>query len=85
MSVSPNSSGQGSSASAFAITPSDTVDLTYPTRAIYVGVGGNLAVIMGDDSAAVTLVGVIAGKIYPFAVKRVMVTNTTATTLVGIR
>lgn len=85
MSVSPNSSGQGSSASAFAITPSDTVDLTYPTRAIYVGVGGNLAVIMGDDSTAITFLGVVTGGFYPIAVDRVMATNTTATNLIGLR
>jgi hypothetical protein len=85
MPASPNSVGVGSSASAFAITPSDTVDLTYLTRAIFVGVGGNLAVILNDDTAAVTLVGVVAGGFYPLAVKRVMATNTTATTMIGLR
>lgn len=85
MSVSPNSSGQGSSASAFAITPSDTVDLTYPTRAIYVGVGGNLEVILNDDTVAVVLLGVVTGGFYPLAIKRVKAGSTTATNLIGIR
>jgi hypothetical protein len=85
MAATPNSIGQGSSASAFAITPSDTVDLTYPTRAIYVGVGGNLEVILTDDTIAVILLGVVTGGFYPLSIKRVKAGSTTATNLIGLR
>lgn len=79
------SSGLDSPAGAgSAITPSDGTDLTVATRAIYVGTGGNLRVIMisGED---VTLTNVVAGMIYPLRVRRVMATGTTAAALAGLR
>jgi len=71
---------------ALAVTPSDTVDLTLgPTRGIYGGgTACNLAVILADDTAAVTLAGVAAGAFMPLRVKRVMATNTTCTGIVGL-
>lgn len=80
----PNSSGESPSASAFAITPSDSVDLTKAIRGIYIGGAGNLSVILEDDSVEVTLTGVVAGSIYPLRAKRVRSTGTTATSLIGL-
>lgn len=80
----PNSSGDLATASAFAITPSDSADLAKAIRGIYVGVAGNLSVILEDDSAQVTLIGVVAGSIYPLRAKRVLSTSTTATNLIGL-
>ena len=68
-----------------AITPSDTTVYDPPLKAIWVGVGGNLAMIASDDTAAVTLVGVNGGQIIPVMAKQVMATNTTATSIVGWR
>ncbi len=71
---------------ATAITPADTT-IAETFHAIYVGsIGGgaNLAVRMVNGQT-VTLVGVVAGTIYPIAVDRVMSTNTTASSLVGLR
>jgi hypothetical protein len=66
-----------------AITPSDSIDLSITARAVFVGGGGNLRVMLaGGDT--VTLNGVIAGMIYPLRVKRVMSTGTSATNLVGL-
>ena len=67
-----------------AIAPSDSVDLPNVTRAIYVGVTGNLrvALVSGD---IITLSNVQAGAIYPLRIARVFVTGTTATGLVGLR
>ena len=67
---------------AETISPSDTTDLTQATRALYVGVGGELAVQMlsGD---VVTLNNVQAGVLYPLRARRVMATGTTAAGLIG--
>lgn len=65
------------------VTPHDTNDI-FPARGLYVGVGGNVAVIAGGDTAAVTLVGVNAGTILPIRVRRVLATGTTATSIVAL-
>lgn len=72
---------------ALAITPSDTVDLTLgPTRGVYNGAAAAcaIAVILADDTAAVTLSGVPSGTFLPIRAKRVMATNTTCTGIVGL-
>ena len=63
------------------ITPSDTVDLEFITRAILVEVAGDVAVLGRDDTSAV-IVPLLAGWWYPMRVKRILATGTTAT---GIR
>lgn len=68
---------------AFAIVPSNTVDLDYATRAIYVGGDGNITLVTIKNET-VTLVGVKAGSILPISVKRVNASLTTATNLVGL-
>lgn len=70
-----------------AVTPSDTTDLAlgsrgYP-RCLYVGVTGNVAVIALGDDSAVTLSNVPVGW-FPIAVKKVMSTNTTASSIVAL-
>lgn len=67
--------------SAAAVTPSDTVDLAQPAR-LYVGVTGNLAVILANDETPVTFTAVPVGFL-PLIVKRVMSTSTTATSIVA--
>ena len=61
-----------------AITKSDSTEYE-PTRAIMVGVAGNLAIIGSDDTSAVTLVAVAAGVWHPISATKIMSTNTTAT------
>lgn len=70
---------------ATAITPSDSADLTNPTRGLYVGASGDVSVILVGDSAAVTFTGLAAGIVHPLRVKRVRSTGTTATDIVGVR
>lgn len=65
------------------VTPHDTNQLTNISRAIWVGVGGNVALLMSDDTT-ITLVGVAAGTLLPVRAKRVNSTNTTATTMVAL-
>ena len=68
---------------AVAVTPSDTVDLTYPSRGIIVGVAGNIAVNMMESGTNV-VIPVAAGVVHPLRVTRVYSTSTTATTIVAL-
>jgi hypothetical protein len=72
------------SARLVAITPSDSTNLSPPTRYLYVGGAGDLAVKALDDTAAVTLKAVPVGTLIPVRAVRVMATNTTATNIVGL-
>jgi hypothetical protein len=65
------------------ITPSDTVNLSTPSRAIWVGGAGNIAVEMLDGGTQV-FVGVVAGSLLPLQVTRVNSTDTTATNMVSV-
>lgn len=68
---------------AIAVTPSDTVDLaTVPRGGLFIGVDGDIAVIMADDTASVVFKNV-SGFI-PLMVKRVLATGTTATSIVAL-
>jgi hypothetical protein len=73
-----------------SITKSDATDLTASKiRALWIGGAGDVAVIFFNDisndgaGTAVTIAGVAAGTLLPFAVKKVMAA-TTATSIVGL-
>lgn len=66
-----------------AITPSDTTNLPAGCRGIYVGGAGNLALV-GDDNTVTVFTAVPVGVFMPCGARRVNVTNTTATLLVGL-
>ncbi len=68
---------------AFVITPSDTVNLTHATRAIYVGGAGDISLDMRGGETAVLHVGVVAGTVLSVQAIRVRATGTTATNLVA--
>ena len=69
---------------AETITPSDTLELEFTTRALFVGQDGDVVVTMksGDN---VTLRNLQGGVVYPLRVTHVLATGTTATDLVGLR
>lgn len=68
--------------SAFEITPSDTNELLFVTRAITCGVDGDLYVEMADG-ADVTFKGRVAGIDYPYRIRSVY-NSTTMTDCVGL-
>lgn len=70
------------SPSGAAVTPSDTVDLPQIAR-LYVGVTGNLRVLLANDTDPITLNNVPVGY-HPLIVQRVYATNTTATNIVAL-
>ena len=70
---------------AVAITANDTVDLTRPTRGLYVGTAVNLAVqLKGTGNANVVFPNVPAGTVLPIEATRVLSTGTGAGNLVAM-
>jgi hypothetical protein len=78
--------GQVYSTNAAAVVPSDTVPLTDVTRYLYVGVTGDVTVIMWADATKTPVLfkAVPAGTLLPIAVTQVMATGTTATQMVAM-
>ena len=67
-----------------AVTPNDGANLpTVPTRALYVGTGGNITVDSGTTTT-ILFRNVPPGTMLPIAVYRVRVTGTTASNIVAI-
>ncbi len=71
-----------SAASAVAVTPSDSVLISPPPRALYIGTTGNLKVTMLDGTV-VTFNTVPVG-IFPISVTLVWSTGTTASNIVAL-
>lgn len=69
-------------ATAEAVTPSDTDDLTNTSRGIYVGVTGNIVATIGGTD--ITFVGAVAGSVLPIRATRIKSTGTTATDMVAL-
>lgn len=66
-----------------AVTPSDSGDLPLGAcKALWIGVGGTIAVIAADDSSSVTLT--VQEGVLPVRVKRVLATGTTASSIVAL-
>lgn len=73
---------------AKSITPSDSTSFPFVTKSIYVGTGGNIAVVLvteGDTAGKVTVFSnVLGGTILPVQATRVNSTSTTASNLVAM-
>jgi hypothetical protein len=67
---------------AIPITPSDSFVFPSPTRFLWVGSTGNVAVTMIDGNV-VTINAVPSGTKLPFSVTQVRATNTSASNIVG--
>lgn len=68
---------------AASVTPDDNNDLATASRALFVGVAGNVAVVtVGGET--VTLTGCTAGSVIPIRAARVKSTNTTATAILAL-
>ncbi len=64
------------------ITPSDTEDLEFSSRSIWVGVGGDVKVTTVEGDTEV-IPGVVAGSLLPTRASRVWATGTTASSLMS--
>lgn len=69
---------------AFAVTKSDTTVFPRPTKALYVGGAGDVAVLMADDFSPVVFSAVPVGTFLPVRVSQVLSTGTTATLILGL-
>jgi len=71
---------------AEAVTPSDDTVFSTPTRGLYVGADGNVAVRMWKGQNSVTFVGVKGGTVLPIIVDKVLSagSGTTASSIVRI-
>jgi hypothetical protein len=68
---------------AEAVTPSDSTDLTFVSRGLWIGGTGAVSVVMvGGDT--VTFSGINAGTLLPVRVSRVRSTGTTATLILSL-
>lgn len=68
---------------AEAVTPSDSTVLE--PGSLYVGTGGDVVLLLVDDSSTVTFSNVQDGTFLPLLVKQVYDTNTTASNIVILR
>lgn len=75
--------GVGPAVHGVVVVPSDITVLS-PTRGLWIGAAGNVAVVFAADASAVTLIGVPAGTRLEVCVTKVMATNTTATSIVAL-
>lgn len=69
------------------ITPSDTADLADTPKGIYVGGGGDLALVATGapvNAAAVVFRNLPSGALLPVRARRIAATGTTATDLVAL-
>lgn len=72
----------GSGIGGVAVTPSDATIIA-PTRGIYVGVAGNVAVKLLNGTT-VTFTAMVTGIIHPIRATQVLSTGTTATSIVAV-
>lgn len=72
-----------SAVTASAVTPSDTVPFSTPTAALYIGVSGDVKILLANDSAAVVFKAVPVGPLYVQALQ-VFATGTTATNILAL-
>ncbi|AXV15126.1 hypothetical protein CYG48_05075 [Neorhizobium sp. SOG26] len=81
MAIGSDNSKTTSAEHAAAVTPNDNTDLTYTTRGLYVGVAGNISVVMaGGETVTIP----VQPGLHPLSVSRVRATGTTATGIVAV-
>lgn len=72
----------GSATQLIAVTPSDTTELSFAGRFIFVGTTGNLNVQAQDDTYSVNIVNVQAGTVLHLSPRKINQTSTTASNIV---
>lgn len=68
----------------FEILPSDSQDLATPTKALYVGEAGDIALVTLRGDSEIIFRNLPSGSVLDVRVKAVRATGTTAASLVGL-
>ncbi len=68
----------------FEILPSDTQDLPVPTKALYIGEGGDIALVTLRGTNEIIFRNLQSGSILDVRVRAVRATGTSAASLVGL-
>ena len=68
----------------FSITPNDGIDLSVVCRSLFIGGGGDVSIILANDSSSVVFKNIPTGSVLPVFAKRVEATLTTATDILGL-
>ena len=77
--------GGGKAIDAVAVTPNDSTDLPDGvSEGLYVGMAGDIALILEDMSTSIIFKDLAAGVVHPLKVKRVLDTGTDATDIIAI-
>jgi hypothetical protein len=74
----------GPAPSAVAVAPNDATIFPQPTRGLYVGGAGNVAVRMLEGQNAITFMNVPAGTLLPIRVDKVLLAGTSATFILAV-
>jgi hypothetical protein len=69
---------------SFVITPSDTLELPFVTRAVYVGAAGDITLRLAGDTGSHIIKAVAVGTTLPIRARQIYATGTVASQLVGL-
>tara|TARA_R110000782_G_scaffold54580_2_gene115337 strand:- start:116 stop:382 length:267 start_codon:yes stop_codon:yes gene_type:complete len=70
---------------SYAVTPHDTNEIgDFVPRAIYVGTGGNINMMLEGDDSATLFTNVPDGSLLPFKARIILATSTTASSIVAV-
>ncbi|KQV84256.1 hypothetical protein [Rhizobium sp. Root1220] len=73
----------GPASAGFVIVPDDGLGISEITRALYIGIGGDLTVEMASGQI-LTFASVQDGSLLPLRVSRVLTSGTTAENIIGL-
>ena len=72
--------------SAVAVSPNDGADVTgAPYKALYVGVGGDVALDLNNSGEAIVFKNLASGQLLPVQITNVKASNTTATNMIALK
>lgn len=69
---------------AESVTPNDTTDLPNIPRALWIGTGGNIALVPKGQTTGVIIQNVPDGTLLPIRAKRITAAGTTATDIIAM-
>lgn len=81
MGIVSNNTNFASKGRTLALSGNETLE----DECLYIGVGGNVEVILQGDSSSIILIGVPTGTFLPLMIKQVNTAGTTATDIIALK